>query len=274
MPGTVPDNEPTDRNPGILLTLDRGIQVLEKVATERGRATAKTLVAALEINLGTCYQILRTLQGAGYIHRLPGGHYVLGTRVGYLADRYDSAVAPSPQLIDLLHDLHHELGETVYVTVRRNRQFPIVAVLEGMKMLRVGTLTIGHTGDANIRASTKAFLAQVPADTVGDYFETRTFEAFTPNTITGWDAFLDELEATRTRGYGVDREEYTLGVSCIGAVIMSGDGRPYGAYGTSLPVGRFLEDEIEIAERVMHAAEQASRVLGYDGPYPPKGPRT
>lgn len=262
-----------DRPSGLLLTLNRGIQVLERVAIERGRATAKSLVADLEINLGTCYQILRTLQHAGYVHRLPGGRYVLGTRVGYLSDRYDTAVAPSPELLDILHDLHQAIGETVYITLRRNSELPILGLLEGTNMLRVGSLTVGYSGHPHIRASAKAYLAHTPTASLDAFFETRTFEPLTPNTITSWDALLDELEATRRRGYGIDREEFTPGVSCIGAVILGADAEPHGAYGTSLPTGRFLEEEEAIAEHVVQAGERASRVLGYDGAYPPKGTR-
>jgi IclR family transcriptional regulator, acetate operon repressor len=265
--------EQSDRPSGLLLTLNRGIQVLERVATERGRATAKSLVAELEINLGTCYQILRTLQHAGYVHRLPGGRYVLGTRVGYLSDRYDSAVAPSPELLDILHELHQALGETVYITLRRNTDLPIVGLLEGTNMLRVGSLTVGYSGHPHIRASAKAYLAHVPPESVGDFFETRTFEALTPNTITSWDALLDELDATRRRGYGIDHEEFTPGVSCIGAVILGADAQPHGAYGTSLPASRFAEEETTIAGHVVRAAERASRSLGYQDAYPPKGNR-
>lgn len=262
-----------DRPAGLLLTLNRGLQVLERVAIERGRATAKSLVADLEINLGTCYQILRTLQHAGYVHRLPGGRYVLGTRVGYLSDRYDSAVAPSPQLLDILHDLHQALGETVYITLRRNADLPIVGLLEGTNMLRVGSLTVGYSGHPHIRASAKAYLAHIPPASVNGFFDARTFEALTPHTITSWDALLDELDATRRRGYGVDREEFTAGVSCIGAAILGADAQPHGAYGTSLPASRFAKEETAIAEHVLQAAERASRALGYQGAYPPKGKR-
>ena len=265
--------EPSDRPSGLLLTLNRGIQVLERVAIDRGRATAKSLVADLEINLGTCYQILRTLQHAGYIHRLPGGRYILGTRVGYLSDRYDSAVAPTPELLDILHDLHASIGETVYITLRRNAELPIVGLLEGTNMLRVGSLTVGFSGHPHIRASAKAYLAHVPTASLDGFFETRSFEALTPHTITSWDGLLAELDATRARGYGVDREEFTPGVSCIGAVILGADAQPHGAYGTSLPASRFAEEETAIARHVVQAGERASRALGYEGTYPPKGTR-
>ena len=75
-------------NSGLLLTLDRGIRVLEEIAHSDGRATAKTLSASLEINLGTTYQLLRTLQANGYVNRRAGGRYQLGARIGFLIDHY------------------------------------------------------------------------------------------------------------------------------------------------------------------------------------------
>ncbi|HVR31962.1 MAG TPA: IclR family transcriptional regulator [Acidimicrobiia bacterium] len=253
---------------GLLLTLNRGIGVLEEIANEQGRATAKSLAAALDINLGTCYQLLRTLQANGYIHRLPGGRYGLGSRIGFLADHYQASTAPPPEFVDILHELHQAIEETAYVSIRRGRKIEIAAVLEGTKALRVGNLTVGYGDHPHIRASVKAFLAGAREETVDELLEGVAFEALTPNTITDRTRFLAELEATRLRGYGVDDEEFAEGVSCIGAVVLDGSGEPIGAYGTSFPAGRLAGDGAAIAKEVMAAAENASRALGYEGPYP------
>ena len=259
----------TTATSGLLLTLNRGIQVLEEVANEQGRATAKALAAALDINLGTCYQLLRTLQANGYVHRLPGGRYGLGSRVGFIADHYQATTAPPPELIDILHELLAAVEETVYVSVRRGRRIEIAAVLEGTKALRVGNLSVGYGEHPHIRASVKAFLAHSRPETVEELLEGVAFEARTPKTITDRARFDEDLHATRLRGYSIDDEEFTEGVSCIGAVVLDGSGEPMGSYGTSFPVGRLATDGEAIAKHVMAAAEKASRALGYTGPYPP-----
>lgn len=258
---------------GLLLTLNRGIQVLEQIAREQDRATAKSLAADLDINLGTCYQVLRTLQANGYVHRLPGSRYGLGSRVGFLIDHYETMTAPPPQLVDILHHLHQQLEETVYISVRRGQKIGIAGVLEGTKILRVGNLTVGYGEHPHIRASTKAFLAMTPDSEVSGFFDsTDDLAALTPNTITTWDDFLVELEATRQRGYGIDNEEYSEGVICIGAVILDRNNLPFGAYGTSFPAARFATDEQVIAKQVLAAGEAGSREMGYTGEYPPPGP--
>ncbi len=264
-----PSTANTPSTSGLLLTLSRGIQVLEEVANEQGRATAKALAAALEINLGTCYQLLRTLQANGYVHRLPGGRYGLGSRIGFLADHYQATTAPPPELIDILHELLTSVEETVYVSIRRGRRIEIAAVLEGTKALRVGNLKVGYGEHPHIRASVKSFLAHARPETVDELLEAVVFEARTPNTITDRARLDSELEATRLRGYAIDDEEFTEGVSCIGAVVVDGSGEPMGSYGTSFPAGRLVTEGEAIAKQVMAAAEKASRVLGYEGPYPP-----
>ncbi len=269
---TDPSKAKGEQQQGLLLTLDRGLQVLEQIARDRGRATAKSLTASLDINLGTCYQVLRTLHANGYVQRSAGGRYGLGPRVGFLTEQYGSSLSAPPELDEILHELHDELGETVYISIRRDRELPIVGVLEGTRILRVGSMNVGYSGHPHIRASTKAYLAFTDEGSVEEFFDSRRFEPLTPNTITSWDQLMAELEATRRRGYGVDNEEYVEGVTCIGAVIVDDEGQPYGAYGTSFPASRLASDEAGIAALVVDAAERASRSMGYTGPYPP-GPR-
>jgi len=251
---------------GLLLTLDRGIQVLEQIARGRGRSTAKSLTADLRINLGTCYQLLRTLQSHGYVHRLPGGHYGLGPRVGFLVDHYGNSVAPPPELTEMLHEVHRALRETVVLTVRRGRDLPVVGVLEGTKPLRVGNVSVGYSGHPHARATAKVFLAFAESRTRDEFFDSKQFEQLTANTTTTWKGVLDDLEATRRRGYGLDREEFADGVVSVGSVILDEDGRPYGAFGVSFSAA--LDVESMVGD-VVTAGERASRFMGYRDAYPP-----
>ena len=61
-----------------LLTLQRGLKVLEAVAEHPGKITAKELSANLGIRPGVCYHLLRTLEEGGYVVRLQFPAYPLG----------------------------------------------------------------------------------------------------------------------------------------------------------------------------------------------------
>ncbi len=252
-----------DTTSGLLLTLHRGIQVLEQVGRDRGRATARSLGQDLGINLGTCYQLLRTLQANGYVHRLPGGRYGLGSQLALLADQYETSVAPPPDVIDILHDLHQQVGETVYVSVRRSRDMPIAEVIEGTRMLRVGNLSTGHAGYPHVRSSSKAILSHLPADELDAYLGGLTFESLTPHTIVSEDALLEELRRTRERGYGIDDEELAIGVVCVAAAILDERHQPWGAFAASFPAARTPDERTAIVEHVVAAAHAASLTLGH-----------
>jgi IclR family acetate operon transcriptional repressor len=259
---------------GTLLTLDRGIRVLEEIARANGFSTARSIGATLGINQGTVYQILRTLQDSGYVHRQPGGRYQLGTRVAYLVDGYRVQAAPPQVIIDYLHTLHHATDETVCAVLALGSVISIVSTHESTKRLRVGSSEVGQVAFPHATAAGKAFLAFCDAEELDDYFDDHKLAAATPSTITNWDDLLEELDATRDRGLAFEREESDLGVAGVGAVIIGSRGEPVGAYSATMPATRLADSIDSVSTAVLKAGDAASRALGYRGDYPPKEPRS
>src|SRR5690606_19056422 len=92
--------------------------------------------------------------------------------------------------------------------------------------------------------------------------------SYTPHTITDLDEFLTELEATRQRGYGLDREEVDLDVANVGAAVFGRDSHPVAAYSVGLAAAT-LDTRIDtVLPELLAVAEEVSRSLGYRGPYP------
>jgi DNA-binding IclR family transcriptional regulator len=259
---------------GTLLTLDRGIRVLEEIARANGFSTARSIGASLGINQGTVYQILRTLQDSGYVHRQPGGRYQLGTRVAYLVDGYRVQAAPPQVIIDYLHTLHHATDETVCAVLALGSVISIVSSHESTKRLRVGGSEVGQVAFPHATAAGKAFLACCDAEELDDYFDDRKLAAATRSTLTNWDDLVDDLDMTRGRGVAFEREESDLGVGGVGAVIIGSRGEPVGAYSATMPLTRLDESIEPVSNAVLKAGDAASRALGYRGEYPPKEPRS
>jgi IclR family transcriptional regulator, acetate operon repressor len=255
---------------GTLLTLDRGIRVLEEIARGNGLGTARSIGATLGINQGTIYQILRTLQDTGYVHRQPGGRYQLGARIAYLVDGYQIQAAPPQVIIDHLHTLHHATDETVYAALALGSAISIVASHESTKRLRVGNFDGGYSAAPHATAAGKAFLAFCEVSELDDYFDDHQLERVSENTITDWDDLLHELSKARARGVAFDREESDIGISGIGAVIIGSRGEPVGAYATAMPVARFDDAVESVSTAMLKVGDDASRALGYRGEYPPK----
>lgn len=258
-----------DSDGGLLLTLDRGLRVLNFIADKAGQATARTLSEALQINLSTCYQILRTLQARHYAERLPGGRYCLGPRVFDLADQRSLTSAPPPDLLNALRDLHRTVGESVYLTLRRGTTVPLVAFFEGTGALRVRPLAIGYSDHLHARASGKCFLAFTDPVLRENYISRDSLVPLTSATITDWRTLTVEFGIIRSQGYAVEDQEFSEGVACIGVVLLSASGAACGAIGLALPAASLERRRDQVVAAALETGKVASSVLGYEGPYPP-----
>jgi IclR family acetate operon transcriptional repressor len=258
-----------EKDNGTLLTLNRGLQVLEGVARQEGTSTAKGLSDEVGIKIGTCYQILRTLQASGYVERLPGGRYGLGARVAFLSGHFESNTAPPTALLAVLRDLHATLDESVYISLRQGSKVVIAATMEGTRAVRVGPLHVGYSDHPHARATTKCFLAYTDPRELHSYVNPDSLERLTHATITSWTDLLEDFRVTRERGYGMDIEEFTEGVGCISSIILNGDAVAVGAFGISMPIGRLDLRRDQAIAAAKHAGRCASEALGYQGPYPP-----
>ncbi len=265
-------NRETDRAAGILLSLRRGLRVLEAIAISNGTATAKWLSQETGIKIGTCYHILRTLEDEGYVVRLPGSRFGLGSRVAFLHDNFRAHLAPSPELLDILSRLHAEVGETTYISGWYGDNIVLQRYLEGTNAVRVRSLEIGYAGFAHARASGKAILAFLAEERIRTYLAAHPMARRTANTITDADQFIEHLKQVAIQGYAVDLEEFADGVCCVSAPIFDRSAFPVGAYTISLPANRFEDSAKLLTSAVKQAAIQASVALGFLGTYPPASP--
>ncbi len=257
---------------GVLLSLKRGLHILEAIAGSNGSATAKLLSKETHIKIGTCYHILRTLEDDGYVVRLPGSRYGLGSRIAFLHDSFRAHLAPAPELLDVLSKLNEETGETSYISGWYGDNIVLQRNIEGTYPVHVRSLEIGYAGFAHARASGKAILAYLPEDRVRSYLSIQRMPRRTASTITDADVFIEHLRDAASDGIAVDREEFADGVSCVSAPIFDRSEFPIGAYTLSLPSGRFAKRLPQLIEAVKRAGVNASVALGYMGPYPPASP--
>jgi DNA-binding IclR family transcriptional regulator len=77
----------------LVRSLQRGLQLLNTVG-ELGPVSAKQVAHRTSTPLATAYHLLRTLAHDGYIVRLSDGSYILGERLGRVADATSAAESP------------------------------------------------------------------------------------------------------------------------------------------------------------------------------------
>jgi|SRR5579884_766272 len=244
--------------------LGRAMGLLERLAAE-GEATPARLAELLGEPRSSVYRLLSTLRELGYVE--PGarrGSYRLSLKVFALGStvvsRYDVREAARP----MLERLHAETRETVFLCVRRGFEAVCIDRIAGARVALL-ELQLGGSMPLHLGAAPRAILAFEPEELWEQYIAASTLASGTALAPHGPAELRAELRATRARGHAVSDEDVTPGIASLGAPIFDHAGQVRG----SLSIGGIrqivLAPEARMTELVTHAAEEASRALGYRG---------
>jgi IclR family transcriptional regulator, acetate operon repressor len=252
------------RDPGVLRTLVRGLALLEQVIIADGEATAKSLGDNFGLNKSSCYQMLKTLELAGYVVHTPAGSYAVGPSVPAMFSHLRAALVPEPRVARALYALRDETGDTSYACALRGHTILLQAVAEGRRALVVRMLRPGLRDNIHARASCRAILSQLEETERNRILPARSLPRITKYTTTKRKDLRVLLREARNRGYAVERQEFEEGVACLAAPYFDADGAVAGSLTVATPAGRMDTDETVIAQTVRHYAAQAT--------YPPARP--
>jgi DNA-binding IclR family transcriptional regulator len=159
--------------------------------------------------------------------------------------------------------IHEQIGETTFLCVPRGDEAVCIERIDGKQVnllaLSLGGSMLLHTGSAP-----RALLAFQPEPTWDAYLDRVNLDAFTPKSFTSRNAVIDELRATRERGYAISDEDVTPGVASIGVPIFDHTGRVK----ASLSIGGLRDSILGEGSRTLElardAAAEISRTLGHD----------
>lgn len=236
----------------------KATSILLLIATQRKPMTARMIGEQLAIPVPTAYHLLETLVQDEMLVKDSAKAYDLGPNVGVLADAFLGKLTPPEYLVVPLHELARRTKETVYVSTWREDDAVIVAMLEGTRALRVTGLHSGTRGYVHARAAGKLFLAFAPAETVDRYLAIHELVARTPQTITDPKVLREELLRIRKRGYALDCEEFSEGVTGISAPVLR-QNTVLAAYTLSAPTQRFAIHQDDYVSAVLDTAAAVAR---------------
>ena len=230
----------------------RAAAILVAVGESESGLTTKQISDRVEINRQTAYHLIHTLTGAGLLTRNERGLYVLGLRVGTLAEGFRRHLAPPERLAAFVRRIASETGETAYAAGWVEGEVVTLSVVRGQNAVQASAVPQGLAADGHARASGKLLLAHATEDVRNDYFDRHPLTPRTPYTITSRERLEGEFDEIRRQGYATDREEFTLGLCCL-AVPLDDGGAPY-TFGVSAPAERFTTSFNAYLDVMIHAA--------------------
>jgi IclR family transcriptional regulator, acetate operon repressor len=233
---------------------DRAVRILLEVAHSENGLTTKEISEQVGIGRQATYHLLHTLVAAGVLTRVER-RYLLGLRVGALAEGFGRQLAPAERLAPLVRRVAQETGENAYAVGWWANDLAVLTSARGTNPVRATEVPQGYVDDAHARAGGKLLLAFAAPGVRQAYLDSHPRRRLTSHTKTDLRELEAEFERIRAQGYAEDNEEWVDGVCCLSVPLAKGLSRF--ALSLSAPRERFLE------QRDRYLAD-ALRIAGVD----------
>jgi IclR family acetate operon transcriptional repressor len=257
----VPPPEPG--NSQTIAGIERALDVLSLVG-ECGQTSLGVTEIAQSLNLSKAvvHRILASFKAKGFI-ALDGEsrRYTLGPKVLFLGlaylDRIDVRVIGR----EVLAELSIASDETATLSVRSGWSRVYVDQVTPLRDVTM-QVTLGAPHPLHAGASSKAFLAFLPAAEQEEYLTHHELEKLTGADVP---ALREELGHIRRGGYAGSLGEQQSGAAVVAAPVMGHDGQPLAVISIVGPVERFAERTDELADLLVQATRRASVRAGWRG---------
>jgi DNA-binding IclR family transcriptional regulator len=241
----------------------RAFRVLDYVAEQPDGCTPAQVVAALGLPKQTVHRIIAQLKLAGLLLREPGSQRVqLGARLTRFAENILMHGHASRERHAILKSLVDDIGETCNLTALAGTHIVYIDRVETAWPLRV-MLAPGSHVPLHATATGKLLLALLPKVQRERLLRVLPLRALTPATIIDVRALRREIEETRRRRIGINRNEHLSGLIAVAVPVMLDRQRACAAVAVQAPVGRMtLEELLEQVPRMRAAADRIAATLG------------
>jgi DNA-binding IclR family transcriptional regulator len=258
-----------DGAPAAVQSVDRALSILTLLAA-RGDLRITEIAGALAVHKSTAFRLVATLERHDLVEQYAErGKYRLGVGVLRLAGASSARLDLVQESRPVSSRLAVELDETINVAVLSGGDalyLDQVAPPSGFQLHN----WVGQRIPLHATSNGKVLLAHVPAARLDEL--TAVLRPFTDRTITDRARLWEELETVRRRGYAVAVDELEIGLTAVAAPVTGPNGIVIASLSASGPSYRMPPSRHDdVARRVVAAAEEVSRRLGWHGA-PPRRP--
>lgn len=234
------------------------LQILTLLASIDVPISAARIRSELDLPRSTTYHLLKVMQEAGYVVRIPDENtYGLGLVAYSMANAYTQQQPLVKAGRKLIEDAAGSVSGSGHIS--RLSGSEIVYLHEVRAKGAVSLVTeIGVRLPASRTASGRSMLAHLPEVESRAVFATAPLEGVTLR------QFQEHLAAIRTRGWEEEIEEVSRGQQTVAVAVLDHLSRPAASLAVTFPTKRFGESHItELVERLTAASDKlAARVYG------------
>jgi DNA-binding IclR family transcriptional regulator len=238
--------------------LQRGLNILEYLATREDGVTLSELSASLALSPASIFRLTGVLEEAGYVRREDATRrFSLTRKLLLLAQPRQEGRALVECCLAPMREVLRLTGETVQLCCLAGAECVIIEQLASTHPFKY-IVGLGSRPPLYCCAPGKALLAWLPAAEQERVIQELKLEKHTPRSITTRRALTAECREIRARGYALDEGEHFEGIHCVAAPVLDRHGLAVAAITIAGPSSRISSDRFKEYGEIMIAAGRAA----------------
>ena len=240
----------------------RALHVMDALSQASSGLSLACLSEKLHIPKASLMRLLQALENEGYVQRGLGRQtFAPGPAMARLGLRSLQHNVLLQRYRPELSQLVQRLGETCNLTVCAEDAVLYLDRVETNHPLRV-TMPLGARVPLHCTASGKLFLAEMERLEREAVIARLPLTRMTEQTLCDATILKAELERIRTKGFGVDNEEFIRGMVAVAVPVRNSNGRCVAAVACHAPTARYgMHEMVACVSTLKLAAVQISAVL-------------
>ena len=234
---------------GGVQSVGRAFEILEVIAGQGGELSLSEIAASVGLPAPSAHRLLRTLVSLGYLRQETSRRYALAPRLIRLGEA--AAKQFGAWGYPVLTGLMEAIGESANMAILDGSNAIYVAQVAGRHSMRMFT-EVGRRVPLHATGVGKALLTQLPDDEILRILDLAGMPTVTPHTITDPAVMLQDVRASRIRGYSTDDGEQEVGVSCVSVPVPNAPALT--AISISAPTPRMTPDVVRQAAVALREA--------------------
>ena len=246
----------------IMSSLSNALDILD-LLSKRDNIGVMDISKALGISKSSIFKMLYTLEAKGFVRKDHDAKYSLGMKFleyGFNILNNQSIVEVVRPHIKEIRDKHNE---TTHLGVIDDDLNVFFMIKESSNASIQMASQIGKKMPYYATAVGKVLISDNLSDELMDRIRGSQFIAFTENTITDSEKFLEHLKMVKKDGYASDMQEYEIGLTCFAMGIKNYTGKTVAAISISGPTDRMTENKKTLLSTLKAQTDSISRELGY-----------
>jgi len=244
------------RDPDFMLSLARGLAVLEAVAASNDPMTIADVSRIAGLNRASVRRALHTLEQLGYVTSDPGG-FAITMKPLALSQHLLAPTALAHLSQPLLDRLRDDLGESCSLGILEGDHIQYIARAEAYRILSIG-LRVGSRLPLYPTSMGRVLLAAMQPDELDGYLRRTSVRALTGKTITDPRQIRKLIRQVSADGFAIVDQELEIGLRSIAAPVTQ-NGRTVAALNVGTSSARV--DLSELRKRFVPVIVAAARDL-------------